>query len=111
MEIGADDYVAKPFSPREVVARVKAVLKRSQKHQDSITAKDSHGFEHDQKSHRISYNSIPLDLTKAEYSLLQTLLQQPRRVFSRRQLIDNVWSSNHPSDDRVIDTHIKNTAR
>jgi len=107
LEIGADDYVAKPFSPREVVARVKAILKRSNKPKSSVAAIDSSGFCHDQSSHRISYNNTPLDLTKAEYSLLQTFLQQPRRVFSRRQLIDNVWSSNHPSDDRVIDTHIK----
>jgi len=107
LEIGADDYVAKPFSPREVVARVKAILKRSQKPKQETVSASLNGFSHDQNSHRISYNNVPLDLTKAEYSLLQTFLEQPKRVFSRRQLIDNVWSSNHPSDDRIIDTHIK----
>ena len=109
LEIGADDYVAKPFSPREVVARVKAILKRSKKSDatGSNGLSDPIGFSHDQNSHRINYNNSPLDLTKAEYSLLQTFLEQPRRVFSRRQLIDKVWSSNHPSDDRAIDTHIK----
>ena len=115
LEIGADDYVAKPFSPREVVARVKAILKRSQKSQPVVNVaktaevqnSQSLGFSHDLSSHRISYNDQTLDLTKAEYSLLQTFLEQPRRVFSRRQLIDKVWSLNHPSDDRVIDTHIK----
>lgn len=107
LEIGADDYVAKPFSPREVVARIKAILKRSKKPKNMTAAIDLSGFCHDENSHRISYNSMPLELTKAEYSLLQTFLGQPRRVFSRRQLIDNVWSTNHPSDDRAIDTHIK----
>lgn len=107
LEIGADDYVAKPFSPREVAARVKAILKRSQTVTPPENSTVSAGFNHDQNSHRITYNEIALDLTKAEYSLLETFLSQPGRVFSRRQLIDNVWSSNHPSDDRVIDTHIK----
>ena len=98
LEIGADDYVAKPFSPREVVARVKAILKRSGKPKVAKSTVIACGFSHDQNSHRISYNKTPLDLTKAEYSLLKTFLSQPSRVFSRRQLIDNVWSFNHPTD-------------
>ena len=104
LEIGADDYVSKPFSPREVVARVKAILKRSVRQGQPS---DSDGFEHDQGARHIRYRDQVLDLTRAEYSLLQTMLVQPKRVFSRRQLIEQVWSSQHPSDDRAIDTHVK----
>lgn len=113
LEIGADDYVAKPFSPREVVARIKTILKRysqnpiEKKNKTEISQISQPGFQHNANNHRISYNDQLLDLTKAEYSLLKTLLEQPGRVFSRRQLIEQVWSSNHPSDDRAIDTHIK----
>ena len=104
LEIGADDYVSKPFSPREVVARVKAILKRTS---TQLKPAKPHGFLHDESACKISYQDTLLDLTKAEYSLLKTFLQSPKQVFSRRQLIEQVWSSQHPSDDRVIDTHIK----
>ena len=112
LEIGADDYVTKPFSPREVVARVKVILKRVEK-QPTINekAKTSHAqaeiFEHKVDQRVITYQGNPMDLTRAEYQLMQSFIAQPGRVFSRRQLIENIWSSNHPSDDRAIDTHIK----
>ena len=115
LEIGADDYVVKPFSPREVVARVKAILKRSQSKQDtnvedSLDTTDIYKktvFEHKVEQRSIYFQDKPIDLTRAEYELLKTFIDQPSRVFSRRQLIDKIWSSNHPSDDRAIDTHIK----
>ena len=115
LEIGADDYVVKPFSPREVVARVKAILKRSQNKQDtnvedSLDTTDIYKktvFEHKVEQRSIYFQDKPIDLTRAEYELLKTFIDQPSRVFSRRQLIDKIWSSNHPSDDRAIDTHIK----
>ncbi len=116
LEIGADDYVSKPFSPREVVARVKAILKRSTVDHKEVsntdtqtldTSKTSSGFQHDENACKMSYQGNKLDLTRSEYVLLETFLSQPGRVFSRRQLIETVWSSQHPSDDRVIDTHIK----
>jgi two-component system catabolic regulation response regulator CreB len=103
LEIGADDYVTKPFSPREVVARVKAILKRTGAIRDSSKA----GFEIDPKAMRITYFNQALELTRSEYLLLSIFLKRPGQTFSRRQLIENVWSSHHPSDDRVIDTHIK----
>ena len=115
LELGADDYVCKPFSPREVVTRVKVILKRvSQQASSSETPQlneqnddNANSFEHKVKQRAISLNGETLDLTRAEYELMVTFLSQISRVFSRRQLIDKIWSSNHPSDDRAIDTHIK----
>ena len=102
LEIGADDYVVKPFSPREVVARIKAILKRV-----GGNAAEPADFDIDRQAMRIRYRGTPLSLTRSEYLLLCILCSQRGRTFSRRQLIEGVWSSNHPSDDRAIDTHIK----
>ena len=108
LEIGADDYVCKPFSPREVVARVKNILKRTNVTAPApAPAELSSDFVHNEQARSVSYQGTVLALTRSEYSLLVALLAQPGRVFSRRQLIEYVWSSNHPSDDRVIDTHVK----
>ena len=102
LELGADDYVSKPFSPREVVVRVKAVLRRTGSNEPT-----TQGISLDQETKRVSYNGTTLDLTRSEYILLETLMAHPKRIFSRRQLIESVWSTQHPSDDRVIDTHVK----
>lgn len=113
LEIGADDYVAKPFSPREVVARIKAILKRSSTLKNNpnpahtSNTQNAKDFRLDIHSHQIFYQNQLLRLTKAEYSLLSIFIQNPRQVFNRRQLIEHVWSTQHPSDDRAIDTHIK----
>lgn len=118
LEVGADDYVAKPFSPREVVARIKVILKRTlnnslmhaSKPIDNGVNNESNSigdFCHQKHLCEIYYQEHKLNLTKAEYSLLSAFLNSPQQVFSRRQLIDTVWSSQHPSDDRAIDTHIK----
>ena len=106
LELGADDYVCKPFSPREVVARVKVILKRVENTAPKSTL-SSNAFYHKPDHRVICFNEKPLDLTRAEYELIVTFLSQPGRVFTRRQLIENIWSSNHPSDDRAVDTHIK----
>jgi len=103
LEIGADDYVTKPFSPREVVARVKAIVKRAGIGNSSVKNR----FEHQQQAMRILFDGVVLELTRSEYLLLEALLGRPGQIFSRRQLIEKVWSSQHPSDDRVIDTHVK----
>lgn len=101
LEIGADDYVAKPFSPRELVARVRAVLRRGR----TIAAPG--GFEHDVQGHRIAWRGRVLDLTRYEYGLLAALLQRPGAILSRAQLMDRVWGCDSDSTDRTIDTHIK----
>jgi len=106
LELGADDYVCKPFSPREVVTRVKVILKRVEKTANSEPNLQN-TFHHKHKQRVICFNDQSLDLTRAEYELMLAFLAQPGRVFSRRQLIENIWDSNHPSDDRVVDTHIK----
>lgn len=101
LEIGADDYVAKPFSPRELVARVRAVLRRSR------GAHASAGFEHDAEGHRVFFRGRLLDLTRYEYGLLAALLQRPGAILSRAQLMDRVWGNDSESSDRTVDTHIK----
>lgn len=105
LEIGADDYVVKPFSPRELVARIKAILKRYNHLEASKVS--SIAFIIDEDKHQIKYFHVPLELTAYEYGILKVLLNQPERVFSREQLMDQVWSSPQERFDRVIDTHIK----
>lgn len=103
LEIGADDYVVKPFSPRELVARVKAILKRVSKTDERQT-----GFFHvDENKSRILYQNTVMDLTRYEFGLLKLLLSQPERIFSREQLMDQVWKAPESSMDRTIDAHIK----
>ncbi|MBC8672971.1 beta-lactam response regulator transcription factor BlrA [Aeromonas hydrophila] len=103
LEIGADDYVAKPFSPREVCARVRVILRRSQ----PTTPPPSQLLALDEERARISFHGQPLALTRYEYLLLKTLMQAPGRVYSRQQLMDLVWSGAEESLDRTVDTHIK----
>ncbi|PID64422.1 MAG: two-component system response regulator CreB [Gammaproteobacteria bacterium] len=113
LEMGADDYITKPFSPREVVTRVKVVLRRATPITKPISqpieasVQQSSPFSIDEEQAMISLTDSPLHLTRAEYLLLKTLLTQPKRVFSRAILITAVWDENHPSDERAIDTHIK----
>ncbi len=108
LEIGADDYVCKPFSPREVVARIKAILKRNSAapHNPNAPSKDN-PFEHTPERRQIRYLDDVLDLTKAEYELMAIFLKNIGAVYTRRELINFVWSDKHPSDDRAIDTHVK----
>lgn len=110
LELGADDYIGKPFSPRELVARIKTVLKRSRRLPETADAAADlpvHGFHFDAERMQVFYRDQPLPLTLAESRLLQHLMAQPGRVFSRRQLMAAAFSDHHPSDERSIDSHIK----
>lgn len=102
-ESGADDYLCKPFSPNEMVARVKALLRRR-----FATATDSGAFVYDAAAQVIKYGDQKLDLTPTELRLFNTLLAQPERIFSRDQLIVQAYSDNLDVFDRAIDSHIKN---
>jgi len=105
LELGADDYICKPFSPREVVARVKAVLRRSA----SITGTGQvDGLKMDDAMHSAEMNGKKLQLTPVEFSLLKTLTSQPGRVFSRDQLMNDMYPDYRIVSDRAVDTHIKN---
>lgn len=106
LEIGADDYVVKPFSPREVAARVKAILKRMSPRE--VLPKPAEGpFRLDSERVRIDYHGQPLSLTRLEFQLLQCLLGQPERVFSREQLLDALGVAADVGYERNIDSHIK----
>ena len=110
LEIGADDYVVKPFSPRELTARVKAVLRRAG--QQAVTPTPAAApptlFAIDDQRFRISYLGQPLELSRYEFRLLALLVRHPGRVFSRDQLMDRVWEEPEMSLERTVDTHIKN---
>lgn len=109
LEIGGDDYVVKPFSPRELVARVKVILRRNVKTtiEPSSQCVPHRAFTVDLPKRKICYHNTPLELTAYEFGILHVLLEQPERVFTREQLMDAVWPSSQESFDRSVDTHIK----
>lgn len=110
LEIGADDYVCKPFSPREVMARVKALLRREDRH-TTDRSNGEHGFVIDAPSRRIRLHGRELPLTPLEYQLLKLLLSAPERVYSRDQLLDALHDDFRDISDRAVDSHIKNVRR
>lgn len=112
LELGADDYVSKPFSPREVCARVRAILRRSAGRHAApaqATAATAVGLplQLDEASQRIRCDGQPLALTRYEYLLLATLIRRPQRIFSRRELMDLVWGDAPDSSERTVDAHVK----
>lgn len=115
LEIGADDYVTKPFSPREVVARVRTVLRRSSPAPSGVQTQDfrttafhlDKPFHLDQQGQHIHYHGTLLTLTRYEYLLLKTLLEEPLHIFSRNQLMQKIWAAPDHSMERTVDTHIK----
>ena len=108
LELGADDYICKPFSPREVVARVKAVLRRCEMRHDGM---NPHGLEIDQAKFLARLHGVKLPLTPVEFALLQTLATHAGRVFSRDQLMNRMYSDYRVVSDRAVDTHVKNLRR
>jgi two-component system response regulator BaeR len=109
LELGADDYICKPFSPREVVARVKTVLRRPQSPPEQAGRTFSFsGIVLDEENRQVTINGKELLLTPCEFGLLYVLLSHPNRVFSREQLINRIQGYDFEGYDRTIDSHIKN---
>ena len=105
LELGADDYICKPFSPREVVARVKAVLRRVNAFEDGALLS---GLQIDEDRHSASINNMQLKLSPVEFALLSRLAANPGQVFSRDQLMSAIYSDYRIVSDRTVDTHVKN---
>jgi two-component system phosphate regulon response regulator PhoB len=106
LEIGADDYVTKPFSPRELVARIRAVLRRRAPHQGG-DAVEIGGLRLDPVSHSVAFEGRDLELGPTEFKLLQYFLSHPGRVFSRQQLLNAVWGDHRFIEERTVDVYVR----
>ncbi|MBL4764202.1 MAG: phosphate regulon transcriptional regulator PhoB [Colwellia sp.] len=106
LDAGVDDYVTKPFSPKELIARIKAVIRRVSP--TSLSEKvEFHGLKLDPVAHHVTINEEPLDLGPTEFRLLHFFMTHTERVYSREQLLDNVWGTNVYVEDRTVDVHIR----
>ncbi|MBN2865777.1 MAG: response regulator [Thiotrichales bacterium] len=116
LELGADDYICKPFSPREVMARIKALLRRSQmqadlhvnsQDRDHLSAHSDALWQLDEGRFQLHYQAQHLDLTSVEFEIMRTLSSSPGHIFSRSQLIEKIYSDHRIVSDRTVDSHIK----
>jgi two-component system, OmpR family, phosphate regulon response regulator PhoB len=111
LELGADDYISKPFSPREVVLRVKAVLRRFQQEESAAERVEVGGIELDISGHQLRVRAREVPLTATEFRLLRLLLERSGRVQTRGQLLSDVWGYAEDIDSRTVDTHIRRLRR
>ncbi|MBA8796260.1 two-component system response regulator RegX3 [Friedmanniella endophytica] len=107
LELGADDYVTKPFSHRELVARIRAVLRRGQDAELLPDVVESAGVRMDVERHEVSVNGEPIRLALKEFELLEMLLRNAGRVMTRGQLIDRIWGADYVGDTKTLDVHVK----
>lgn len=109
-ELGADDYIVKPFSPKELLARIKAIIKRSRKVSDLLNESNIFIYKDlkvNFESRKVNINEINVDMTPKEFDLLSFFIQNPERVFTREQLLDKVWGYEFAGELRTVDTHVK----
>ncbi len=106
LSLGADDYVVKPFSPRELVERVKAILRRTTRRPQPVSHFSHAGLRLDVEKRRVTLDEQPVDLTAVEYKLLQALMSAPGKAFSRDDLLSHIYERGESVVDRVVDVHI-----
>lgn len=106
LSLGADDYVIKPFSPRELVERVKAILRRTSRRADPVQCFSHDGLIMDHEKRRVTLDDQPIELTTVEYKLLQALMSSPGKAFSRDDLLSHIYVRGESVVDRVVDVHI-----
>lgn len=107
LEYGADDYITKPFNILEVKARIKALLRRSRKPADNPTVIERGGLKLDTDARRVFIEGREIDLTAKEFDLLELLVNNPNKVYSREQLLSIVWGYDYPGDVRTVDVHVR----